>query len=272
MITDIELQKLLLNTRFVSYGTNHFDYEGFRKIQNDKGFSFVNKPLPHTGLWASPEKSSYGWFNWCSDNNYHNDKSYWQNFFVFHLLGRARVMYIDSLDDFQRLMKPYFRRRSYECVTGTHFAYSSINFEAMRKKYDAVWLTVKGEEQTRIPDINDISYSLYGWDCESLLVLNRGVVVEVDNQSNIELQHIEESALLEEEYNLLWDKYYKIIVDKFHNGTITAESNDYGEGFTMKFPNGRQFSSGKHGGLLDCLRQGALMIVKEKQQGRIYKN
>lgn len=45
---------------------------------------------------------------------------------------------------------------------------AGLNFIAVSKDYDAIYLTDKGQWKTR----NTYPNTLYGWDCETLLVLN----------------------------------------------------------------------------------------------------
>ena len=54
------------------------------------------------------------------------------------------------------------------------------DFEGMvRAGIDAIWLTAHGESATRFSR----PYSLYGWDCESVLIMNpSGIVPDLINQ------------------------------------------------------------------------------------------
>ena len=45
------------------------------------------------------------------------------------------------------------------------------DFEKVSKMFDAVYLTEEGQWKTRFSN-NGCTYNLYGWDCESLLILN----------------------------------------------------------------------------------------------------
>jgi len=49
-----------------------------------------------------------------------------------------------------------------------------LDFEQLSKTYDAVWLTYNGERKTRYSNPD-----LYGWDCESVLILNKNSVYQV---------------------------------------------------------------------------------------------
>lgn len=45
------------------------------------------------------------------------------------------------------------------------------NFEVAAEVFDVIYLTNEGQWKTRMPFQNH-EYSLYGWDCESTLILN----------------------------------------------------------------------------------------------------
>ena len=68
-----------------------------------------------------------------------------------------------------------------------------IDYEEMAKEYDAIWLTVNGQWDTRLPemdgnyDIDGSSINLYGWDCESLLILRKECIINVRNIDKADL-------------------------------------------------------------------------------------
>lgn len=123
-----------------------FDSGKFERIANR---DFVK---PSGGLWASPVDARFGWREWCNSETFGNLKSQ----FEFYYSGN--VMRIDSLADVQQM--PYRK------VFGK-FEYP--DFEAIeRTGIDAIWLTERGEQQTRF----SFPRNLYGWDCECVLVMN----------------------------------------------------------------------------------------------------
>lgn len=134
----------------ITYGCgNAFDLAKFKPIHN-------HTRKPTGGLWASPLDSAYGWRDWCEANDFGRLDSE----FRFTLTGQVYV--IDSLRDLRRI--PLYQETAY-------WAYP--DWEALcRQGYDAVLLTVKGERATRHSDPVD----LYGWDCESVLVMNPSCV------------------------------------------------------------------------------------------------
>jgi hypothetical protein len=49
-----------------------------------------------------------------------------------------------------------------------------MDFEALAKEYDAIWLTEKGMWDTR--DSAPGQPTTYGWDCETIYVMNPDVI------------------------------------------------------------------------------------------------
>lgn len=143
--------------RFIHYGASEFERDKFETIKNIPYFC-----KPSGGLWASPVDSEWGWHDWASSEGFNTDRL--NEYFEFEIAGDVAV--IDSWQDARKLLL-----WSFEDV-GCHGAcLKSIDFEC--NCYDAILLTVQGERETRFHD----RYSLYGWDCESVLVLNPEVIV-----------------------------------------------------------------------------------------------
>jgi hypothetical protein len=133
----------------IHYGANKYDPTLVKPILN----AWVK---PRGGLWTSPVDSEYGWKDWCEGENYgHCDES---NSFRLQLKSDARILKIDSLEDLLKLPMKDFN--------GLPSKYP--DFECLSKKYDAIWLTVDGQNETR----HSFPNNLYGWDCESVLILN----------------------------------------------------------------------------------------------------
>lgn len=140
------------NLTLIHYGNSVFDASLFQPIQDSTtGF---NKP--RGGLWASPIKSKYGWREWCEMENFRVESL--KSFFKFLFVGR--VLIIDKFEDIKKLH--WDRKR----------AFYRPYFEPLLSDYDAIHLTENGERETRF----SLGYTLYGWDCESVLVLNKDCI------------------------------------------------------------------------------------------------
>ena len=50
-----------------------------------------------------------------------------------------------------------------------------IDFEKVSEKYDAIWLTVRGERFCRLSK----PLNLFSWDCETVLILNSNCFIQL---------------------------------------------------------------------------------------------
>lgn len=138
------------------------------KFDNPKNRECFCKPFG--GLWSSPENSTWGWRDWCEAENFWIDKINGSSF-RFQLKPGSKVYTIDS--PFDLIQIPYKIKTPLSC-----FGSDLIDFEIMAKEYDGILLTVNGQNTTRFSEY-EYGMSLYGWDCESLLVLRPDNVIEV---------------------------------------------------------------------------------------------
>jgi len=134
--------------RLIHYGASHYDPEKFLPISD---IPFRNKP--GGGLWTTPVDSKYGWKEWTDDESYGCTDEH------FEVEFKGTILRINSCRDMNKL--PWIEQRE------MHF----ITFQAMCIPgfyYDAIHLTEKGQRETRLT----YPKSLYGWDCETVFVMN----------------------------------------------------------------------------------------------------
>ena len=134
--------------KLIHYGNTHYIPSWFEPISDEP---FRNKPKG--GLWTSPINSEYGWSDWCEGEGY-GDLSAW-----FELDFNGTVLEIDSFEDMNEL--PWIE-------SDGHYFVSFQAICACGFAYDAIHLTEKGQKETRMTHPK----SLYGWDCETVLVMN----------------------------------------------------------------------------------------------------
>ena len=143
----------------VHYGSSVYKPEIFREVKN------VGRVKPIWGLWTSPIKSNWGWKDWCLAENFRTcDDS---NSFNLRFKEGSKILVVDSLQDLEKLPKynvEYTKRFSREYPDSKEYP----DFELLSKECDAIWLTEKGQTETHLSH----PLSLYGWDCESILILN----------------------------------------------------------------------------------------------------
>ena len=154
-----------MSKRYTHYGSSEFCKKVFVPITN---FEYLNKPLG--GLWASPVDAERGWYDWVMGNNFYPERL--EKSFEFELSENARVLELTP-DKVWGLPKqkecPFWmdetdRRKSLGMVMG-------VDFEALAREYDAL--------SCSLTDNPSLYWSLYGWDCDCILVLNPDVIVGV---------------------------------------------------------------------------------------------
>lgn len=137
--------------KYIHYGHKEFSVD---KFDRPKNHAFLSKPFG--GLWASPVESDYGWRDWCEAEDFRRCDI--ENSFMFTLRDDANVLYIDSRDCLSDLPKQKCYRDLW-CM---------LDFEKLMGTYDAIELTLSSDIALR--------FVLYGWDCDSIVILNPYVV------------------------------------------------------------------------------------------------
>ena len=147
-----------MKKQFIHYGSTIYNPELVRPIRN---IDWRSKPLG--GYWMSPIDSIYSWKEWCLEEDFRSDK-YFESSVKLEFKDDAKIYIIDSYSDLEKLSYINYR----ELIP-------TLDFEKISKEYDAIWLTVKGEQVTRFSK----PISLYGWDCESVLVMNPQSIYQI---------------------------------------------------------------------------------------------
>ncbi len=159
---------------YIHYGATEFDPRKGFPIHNCKNW---NKP--YGGLWASRETATFGWIQWCytAEFRYYEE----ENSFRFKFRDDASIYRIFTVADLQKLpMQDNMEEwRDYD-----------IDFEqCLRNGIDAIELCYYGKEFNEFNDKPSFSllgeenlYSaLYGWDCDSVVVLNPNSIEVIEN-------------------------------------------------------------------------------------------
>lgn len=142
---------------YIHYGHKHFDETRFEPIQNRICF---NKPSG--GLWASPTNAERGWRDWCEDNDFRECND--MNAFKFTLSPTAKVFHIHTCEQAKML-----KQNKDNPIVNPRWVY--IDFEEAIKQYDAIEL--------HLSDNFELYWLLYGWDCDSIIIMNPDIVVEI---------------------------------------------------------------------------------------------
>lgn len=151
---------------YIHYGHKNFDIELFKKPTNQE-YGRANKP--HGGLWASPVDAAFGWREWnereglitCSEDRC----------FRFSLSEDATVYHMYCEEDVEALplrpesKVPYILRPDFEKI--------------LEMGYDAIEYHLSQEIVPK-DECLGLYFVLYGWDCDSILVLNPSVIIPIE--------------------------------------------------------------------------------------------
>ena len=150
-------RELIQATEFIHFGSSRLDRNKFKDISEE---TYCGGLKPRGGLWGSNESlESYGWREWCRDNEYECDTS---SYFRFRLKDSARLLVVtgDELLEQNHLYEMEYPPSS------TYKDWTSI-----RERYDAVYMAAGSDR--------DLYFKYYGWDCDSILVLNFDSIEQV---------------------------------------------------------------------------------------------
>ena len=139
---------------YIHYGHTSFDKNLFIKITNEKPMS-----KPRGGLWASDINAKYGWKDWNESAKFAECNK--ENSFTFTLYDNANILYINSVKDLESLSKAQDKF--------SFTSWVSLDFEKLAEIYDAIEVNISSDY--------DLYYKLYGWDCDSILIMNPDVVI-----------------------------------------------------------------------------------------------
>lgn len=143
--------------KYIHYGAEPFNRDLIVPIRNRLYFT-----KPWGGLWASPVDAPFGWKQWCEREGFALDR--FVHSFTFTLSPEAKVLTISS-----RLNMHGLPRGD---SLGLDLGMVCLDFEELRRQgYDAVELELSCDWE--------LYFALYGWDCDSIVILNPDVIVEV---------------------------------------------------------------------------------------------
>lgn len=154
-----------LKTVYIHYGHDEFVHPD--PIRNRDYFT-----KPKGGLWASRKDDEFGWKDWCEREDFRLDS--FDRSFEFTLKDSANVLVLNNRDqlDFLPQIK-YGERYRYHKDDWSSECY--LNFEKLSKEYDAI----------DIPDISPFYWALYGWDCNSILIMNPDIVEVIERKDDV---------------------------------------------------------------------------------------
>lgn len=154
--------------RYIHYGNKHFDLTKFKPVKNADGGS--TKPASG-GFWASPIDSEWGWKQWCEAEIFHVENL--ATWFEFELASDARVLHISNVNHLKKLKRYEWELQS---------ILFTPDFEDAAKHWDAIELHLT--EAPTLSNMESLYFQLYGWDCDSILIMNPEIVIEVNSSDS----------------------------------------------------------------------------------------
>lgn len=153
------------NIIYIHYGSTSFDKNKNFPIRNEECWV-----KPKGGLWASRKNASWGWKDWCEAEEFRD--CFEDNAFTFVLREGATVAVINTLEQLHSLPEMPEGRFS-------HLSYNIDFEECLKRGIDAIELCWYGEEH-HANRKDDLHFNLYGWDCDSIVILNPDIVVPIN--------------------------------------------------------------------------------------------
>tara|TARA_Y100000034_G_C6777367_1_gene347189 strand:+ start:69 stop:584 length:516 start_codon:yes stop_codon:yes gene_type:complete len=164
-------RKLIIHNNYyintlIHYSKSVFDIS---KIETIKNRGWGSKPKG--GLWTCPSNSRYSWkayIDLC-------EMDLGSFMTTLRIPKAARIYTVDSLASLRDLWIKYPFKNN-ECDGHGN----ALNWESIAKDFDVFHLTVEGLNSTHLPEIGINGMhdyiDLYGWDCETILILNAKMV------------------------------------------------------------------------------------------------
>ena len=143
--------------KYIHYGNDKFDINKFETISNNS----IMPTKPRGGFWASRINSNYSWKKHCIKQGYSIDLD---KYIVFSINDMVRILTIDNCKQLENLPQLDNKKGFYK-----NNLYTKLDFEKLSEKYDAI--------EVFINEINELYFQLFGWKCESILIMNPEVII-----------------------------------------------------------------------------------------------
>lgn len=162
----IATPEVVSNLVVIHYGNFKYSPRKFKNIGNK------NWNKPSGGLWTSPVDSTSSWKHFCDSEQFRECEE--ENSFKLKFKYGTKIAIINSVKDLDNMPLQKVEQET-PLNKFSRFLFKNIDFELLVKiGVDAIWLTNEGQWQTRFSQ----PINLYGWDCETVLIMNKKCVYE----------------------------------------------------------------------------------------------
>lgn len=154
--------------KYITYGKGNVFCKDLLPDKNDLDtkISFINK-VPGT-LWGSPIDAKYGWEKWCKDWNFHLELLRKDNCFTWSLKPTAKVLYISSIKDLNKI--PYVKQNMFL------FENVFVDYSKIIQEYDAMELCMDNGHIGHM-FVSEEEQCFNSWDCDSIMVFNKEMII-----------------------------------------------------------------------------------------------
>ena len=143
---------------------------GGRKLEKNRIKLIRNREhpwnKPYGGFWVSDECAPFGWKEWNDGEQFREYEP--DEFFKIRLAEDANIIILDSVKSWYDFQKNY--------------GISSLEFDfAITKAFDFEWMVHNKVDAITIElsKCHNLYDLMWGWDCDSTLILNTDVIEEV---------------------------------------------------------------------------------------------
>lgn len=141
--------------QYIHYGDDNFDINKFIPISNR------SEATKHFGgFWGSRKNADFAWKEWCTEIDL-KSKDLTKKI-QFSLSNGAKILVINNI----KLLDKLPQNEENHIVNKL---FVTLDFEKLSKQYDAIEVLISEDE--RLYEL------LYGWDCDSILVMNPNVII-----------------------------------------------------------------------------------------------
>lgn len=125
-------------------------------------------------MWGTPKSAQYGRKDWCEDQDFHTGKL--ESHFQFTLVPHASVLQINNKGDLSELPKIEPLILNEKELPAISMPWVLLDFEKLLADgVDAIQVNMSNDTATSFSE--RLYQALYGWDCDSILVMNKNVLV-----------------------------------------------------------------------------------------------
>ena len=165
-----------------------FDRKAIKPIKNWE-YPWIK---PHGGFWASKLDTKNGWKDWCeSEGQWDWCSGEWYDFCLKPDASILRLKTIDDIDyiydhhpnhilrctESLRLMK-YLNDRKKNKANEPSESTDCYDFTIPMLCLNFERLLADGVDAVEV-EIDKLYYALYGWDCDSILIMNPDIIVDI---------------------------------------------------------------------------------------------